>query len=312
MHQMAMPGSRADVARRPVAPKSGTRDVFPVGSTMLRIRLFDALDLRQGDVSLTLESARAESLLAYLLLHREAAQPRQRLAFLLWPDSTEPQARTNLRHVLHTLRRALPEPDRYLEVSPRSLRWRADAPSWLDVDAFAAAASEAERDAAGDGLAALRDAAELYTGDLLEGRYDDWLLGERERLRRRYLELVERLAGRLEAHGDHAQAIGYAERLLRHDPLREETYRLLMRLHDARGDRARALRVYHLCAATLEGELGVEPSAATRDAYEALLPRERTPAEAAGRAGRLGGPPLVGRAPERARLTTLWRATERG
>jgi hypothetical protein len=44
-----------------------------------------------------LGSARAESLLAYLLLHRDAAQPRQRLAFLLWPDSSEPQARTNLR-----------------------------------------------------------------------------------------------------------------------------------------------------------------------------------------------------------------------
>ena len=64
-----------------------------------------------------LGSARAESLLAYLLLHREAPQPRQRLAFLLWPDSTEPQARTNLRHLLHNLRRALPDPDRFLEVT---------------------------------------------------------------------------------------------------------------------------------------------------------------------------------------------------
>ena len=55
-----------------------------------------------------------------------------------------------------------------------------------------------------------------------------------------------------------------------------------MRLHDARGDRARALRVYHVCAATLERELGVEPSAATREAYEALLPPE--PAARRGRA----------------------------
>ncbi len=41
---------------------------------------------------------RAESLLAFLLLHRDAPQPRQRLAFLVWPDSGEEQARTNLRH----------------------------------------------------------------------------------------------------------------------------------------------------------------------------------------------------------------------
>ena len=82
-----------------------------MGSGTLRIRLLGELDLRHGQATLApLGSARAESLLAHLLLHREAAQPRQRLAFLLWPDSTEPQARTNLRHLLHNLRRDLPDP----------------------------------------------------------------------------------------------------------------------------------------------------------------------------------------------------------
>jgi DNA-binding SARP family transcriptional activator len=125
----------------------------------------------------------------------------------------------------------------------------------------------------------LREAVELYTGDLLEGCYDEWLFEERERLRQRYLDVLERLAALLEARGDDAEAILCAERLMRHDPLREETYRLLMRLHDARGDRARALRVYHACVATLERELGVEPSAPTREAYESLLPPEREPVE---------------------------------
>ena len=78
----------------------------------LHVRLLGELDLRLGETGLPpLDSARAESLLAYLLLHRDAPQPRQHLAFLLWPDSTEPQARTNLRHVLHNLRRALPDAD---------------------------------------------------------------------------------------------------------------------------------------------------------------------------------------------------------
>src|SRR2546429_4684978 len=79
-----------------------------------------------------LDSARAESLLAYLLLHRDAPQPRQRLAFLLWPGSGDGQAQTNLRKVLHTLRRALPDADRLIEIGPRTLRWRPDAPLWLD------------------------------------------------------------------------------------------------------------------------------------------------------------------------------------
>lgn len=280
-------------------------------SPTLRIRLLGEFDLRRGGVLLRPpESARAGSLLAYLLLHRGAPQPRQRLAFLFWPDSTERQARTNLRHVLHNLRRALPDPDRYLDVTPRTVRWRTDAPFWLDVAAFEESLSRAEKEAADGGLTALREAVGLYAGDLLEGCYDEWLLEERERLRQRYLGALERLAARLEKRGDHAGAIPYADRLLRHDPLREETYRLLMRLHDARGDRARALRVYHACAATLERELGIEPSAPTREVYEALLPPEREAAER--RAGRAGRPPLVGRTSEWTRLTSLWRASEKG
>jgi DNA-binding SARP family transcriptional activator len=297
----------------------------------LRIRLLGQLDLRFDVGPLPpLESARAESLLAYLLLHRDAPQPRQHLAFLLWPDSSEAQARTNLRHVLHTLRHALPDPDQFLAVTPRTLQWRTDAPFWLDVAAFDELVARVEADigppvpppsalpaaggngADGGSLAALREAVALYGGDLLEGCYDEWLLGERERLRQRCLAALARLASLLEARGDYAQAISHAERLLRLDPLQEEPYRLLMRLHDAHGDRARALRVYHVCTATLERELGVEPSAVTREAYEALLPPEREAGAAASSAGRVGGPPLGGRAAEWARLTALWRATEGG
>lgn len=214
--------------------------------------------------------------------------------------------------MLHHLRRALPEADRFLDVTPRTLQWRADAPFWLDVAAFQELLRQADRGPTDGGLAALREAIDLYGGDLLEGCYDEWVLEEREWLRQRYLDALEHLAALLEKRGDHTPAILYAERLLRSDPLREEAYRLLMRLHHARGDRARALRVYHACAATMERELGIEPSAPTREAYEALLPQEREHAALGRQTGRVGGPPLVGRTPEWARLTALWRTSEKG
>src|SRR3954449_4377051 len=139
----------------------------------LRARLLGGMELRLGERPLrALDSARVESLLGYLLLHRDAPQPRQRLAFLLWPDSTEPQARTNLRKVLHHLRRALPDAERFIEVGPRTLRWRPDAPLWLDVEHF-------QRALAGGRL---EEAVETYTGALLEGSYDEWLADERDRL----------------------------------------------------------------------------------------------------------------------------------
>jgi DNA-binding SARP family transcriptional activator len=253
------------------------------------------MDLRLGDRSLpALDSARAESLLAYLLLHREAPQPRQRLAFVLWPDSTEAQARTNLRKVLHHLRNALPDADRLIETGQRTLRWSADAPLWLDVAQFERALAEGR----------LEDAVEVYAGDLLEGSYDEWLLEERDRLARMYLDALDRLSRRYEQRKRWPEAIRFAERLVAQDPLREESHRQLIRLCRATGDRARALRAYHVCAATLERELGVEPSVDTRALYEEIL--DDAPGASAGTS------PFVGRADELATLRALWRDAASG
>lgn len=266
---------------------------------VLRARLLGPIDLRFGERQVPpLDSARAESLLAYLLLHRDVAQPRQRLAFLLWPDSAEGQAHTNLRKVLHTLRRALPDPDRLIEIGPRTLRWRPDAPLWLDVEHF-------ERTVASGRL---EEAVQLYAGELLEGRYDEWLTDERERLAGLHADALERLA-RQQGHDRRwPEAIRSAERLVAHDPLREESHRLLIQLCQASGDRARAVRAYHACAATLERELGIVPSPGTRALYESLI--AAPPAAAATKAPSTS--PFVGRADELQRLAAVWGAAESG
>lgn len=269
-----------------------------VGEGTLSIQLLGQFGVRRGDVQLSLESRRAESLVAWLLLHRDGPQSRQRLAFLLWPDSTEAQALTNLRHALHSLRRAQPDIGGHLEVTTRTLRWRDDRPYRLDVADFESALADG----------AWQAAVDAYSGDLLAGRTEEWVDHDRDRLRRRYLDALQKLVTERARDGD-PDAVRHAERLLREQPLREETYRLLMGLYDARGDRARAVRVYHECAATLERELGVEPAAATRAAYDALLTTEDFGGVPG---GRLGGPPFVGRTAERATLATAWREVRTG
>ena len=294
---------------------------------ILSIRLFGNFDLRSGETLLPdLGSARAESLLAYLILNADAPQPRQHVAFRLWPDSSESQARTNLRHVLHDLRRALPDADRYLDVQSRTLRWKPGLPVWLDVAEFDAAIRRAERAAmespapaqAETTIAALRDATTLYRGDLLETCYDEWLNGRRDAYTKRFLASLDRLARLLEERREYSEALVHVERLLQHEPLREDAWRLLMRLRDARGDRAGALHAYHTCVATLERELGVLPTEDTRKEYEALLRggtervRGATEAPRDEARHRTAAAPLVGRADEWARLTSLWRVIEAG
>ena len=72
----------------------------------MRIKLFGNLRIScAGRPVTSVNTNRLHSLVAYLVLHGDAPQPRERLAFVLWPASSESQARTNLRQLLHHLPR---------------------------------------------------------------------------------------------------------------------------------------------------------------------------------------------------------------
>lgn len=225
-----------------------------------------------GEPVTTLSAPRRQLLLAYLLLHPDVALSRRRVAFHLWPDSDESQALTNLRKQLHHLRRELPEAGRFLQVDSQRVRWRADVPYRLDVDRFEEALAQAEE--AGDeatATARLEEAIGTYRGDLLPGRYAEWLLDRRTRLRRHYLKALDQLMALLAEQGSLEAAVRYGRRLVEENPLRERVYRRLMRLHARQGDRAQAIDVYQACVEVLERELGTAPSPATRKVYEQIL-----------------------------------------
>lgn len=283
----------------------------------LHIHLLGDFHLLHGEDALAgIDTPRPQSVLAYLVLHRQSPQLRQHTAFALWPTSAESQARTNLRKQIHHLRQALPDADRYLHVDGNTVQWRPDAPSTLDVAEFEreiTAAQQARE--AGDAVAmraALEKASLLYRGNLLPSCYDEWILSPRERLFHMYIRALDQLARSFEAQRDYATAAHYAQRLLRYDPMRETAYRRLMRLHALNGDRAKALQAYHQCATVLERELDVEPCQATQAAYERLLVTQPTASRPVRRSPLGNDAPLVGRRPAWAQLQVAWRiATHR-
>lgn len=253
-------------------------------------------------------SVRMLGLLGYLVAHAGVPQPRSQVAAAFWPDSTEAQARTNLRRELHHLRTTLPGVDACLQVDDRAIGWRDDAPCEVDLIEFERAAAEAEAAAERGDDAAFTAAAEgavaTYRGELLPGFHDDWVVAARDRLRRRCVGLLDELATRLAERGEVASALAHAHRRISLEPLEEAGYRALMRLQAGAGDRAAALRTYHRCASTLEHELAVEPSAETFAAYEELI--TRSPASAAPSPPSGEAVPLVGRRDELAQLQRSW------
>jgi DNA-binding SARP family transcriptional activator len=182
-------------------------------SSVLTVRLFGKLDISVDGEQLTMPaSARVGSLLSYLAMEPGVAQSRQRMAFVLWPDSTEAQARTNLRNVLHVLRRSNAEIADRIAVTPSTLMWRAGDGSRVDVAEFGAAVELATTAPAGseERVGALRAAIELYRGDLLEDCYDEWLIAARERLGDLYMNALRSLAAELAGRLEHVEAVGAA------------------------------------------------------------------------------------------------------
>ncbi|WP_425861396.1 ATP-binding protein [Arthrobacter sp. TWP1-1] len=229
---------------------------------------------------------RALEILAVLVVNAGRPQERERLAGLLWPESSDRQARTNLRRELHGLRQ-LPGVAGCIHMDGTALVWRDGPGCSVDLRDFRINSDLAmHRGGHGKGGGLLHHgflAINCYTGDLLPGLYSEWVLAARESLHRECVELCDMVAAAASAV-EPGRALAAARRRLQLEPLEEVGYQKLMELQSAAGDAAAAVRTYHRCSATLEQELGVAPGPHTRALARSLLGFIPVPRPAAGRA----------------------------
>jgi TolB-like protein len=222
------------------------------------LRLLGGFDLqsRQGQAVVP-AGRKVRALLACLALSPDSAWPREKLMALLWSDRGAEQARASLRQALAEMRRVLGEPSPVCAEN--------DTVS-LDPGLVAVDAIQFERLA---NAGKFDEAAMLYRGPLLDGHgvrddaFEDWILIERTRLHDLAVDVLERCA----ASQSGEAAIATLQRLLRLDPAREETHRLLMRLYYAAGQRAQALRQYEHCREILQRDLQAKPDTETERLY---------------------------------------------
>ena len=219
----------------------------------LQIRILGGLDLRDDHGrNLTPPRKKLRALVALLAAAPAAGWSREQLTALLWGDRDEEHARGSLRQALVELRRTL---GGSILLADR------------EMAAFDAAAVRVDAVEFGRLVAAgeWEQAAACYRGELLDGvalpdgGFADWLLVERTRLHDLAVSVMARL---LETQTGEA-AIATAQRLVKLDPMREETHRALMRLYAAQGDRSQALRQYQRCRDSLQRDLGVRPELET-------------------------------------------------
>ena len=246
-------------------------------ASTLRIHLLGPMEIRRGEEDLSLfPTQKSQILFSFLALHHKKLHSRELLASVFWPGGNSTAGRKRLRTELWLTRKFL-EPktgEQLLQASNQCLGLNPRADIWIDVvelesilSPFLCAASDSPTPEARDRLAR---AADLYRGDLLEGRYEEWCLEARECFRARFLTALERLATHEQKHGRWREAVACSRKILQLDPLRESAHRILMLGLFELGDRAGALRQFERCAGLLAAELDVEPMYETACLYQQI------------------------------------------
>jgi DNA-binding SARP family transcriptional activator len=222
---------------------------------------------------------RTEALLCSLALVRGHGIRRETLIDKIWPGTAPDLAGQSLNSLVHSLCKLLRDA---LAGEPPILhkggcyRLNLEAGVVVDVMRFESLLRAGDRQVAlGDSetaMAVYGRAVELYDGDLYTST-DVFAVVERERLRALYLTALARLAECSLQSLDYIAGLDYAFRLLASDPCREDGHRLVMRCYMHRGERAQALRHYHLCRQILRTEFNVVPEPATTELFEQIRSR---------------------------------------
>ncbi len=227
------------------------------------------LEVRSAGRAVRVSGRKPKLLLATLLLDAGRVVSADQLVEVLWPRCAPRSAQANLRTYVSSLRSDLAGADSGPLLRGDGSGYAIDVPDGaLDLLAFEDLAAQARY---ADALALWRGAplADLPGHPLWDRRL--------EPLQELRLYAAERLIGQRVERGDHAGAVSELRALLTEHPYREDLWsRLLLALHGG-GRKAEALRAYAAVRARLVDELGVEPGAELRRAYETILADEAPP-----------------------------------
>jgi len=219
---------------------------------------------------------KTETLLGRLGLQSGRRVPRAVLVNLLWPASDSAQATQSLNSLVYSLHKLIGDalgggaPVLHEE---GYYRLNVEAGVGVDIACFDAWANTGDQQVRAGDLAraatSYRHSVDLYRGDLAV-ETDVGSVLERERLRARFLSLLAYLADAHYRAGQYGACLEHAWCLLGNDPCREDAHRVVMRCYVRRGERAAALRHYHVCEHILRTEFDAAPERATTALFDQI------------------------------------------
>ncbi len=205
--------------------------------------------------NITPRGKKARALLAYLISDPGTRIPKRRIVGLLWPDRGDVQARSSLRQVLLELRN-------YVNQRREIVCWDREH-VWIRPECLV--------EAPADESAGYKEAFEDLDG--VSPEFDDWLASERSRRSTRRRAELKAVTEALLRESCAEEALSIVAQMQEIDPYDEDALRLGMEAEFQRRHSAGLAERYRTTAELMMAELGVEPSAATRELRNRLIAR---------------------------------------
>ncbi len=238
-----------------------------------RISLFGGLSIeRDGIPAEKLVSRKADMLLAYLA-YDARQHSREKLATLFWEDRTQKQALSNLRTLLSSFRKHVPD---FVNIERQTLSIKADVS--VDTTLFLEKIETALNNFPSYTSAqTLEKSLGIYKGDFLEGvhahgstKLDEWSFLTRDFLQQKALLIRKELSTYYAQQGAYNDALRHTTILLESDVWNEAFQRQMMQLLVRNGQRQQAVDHYENFVRILEEEIGISPEAETVALFERI------------------------------------------
>jgi DNA-binding SARP family transcriptional activator len=266
------------------------RTIFRSKVPSLRIQTLGALQIFRGD-SLMHESEwdriQPKKLLEAIISYGGRGVPKEILMDELWPEDKQVAAEKNFKTTLQRLRKSL-EPSIHKDFTFSYVHLHDNLvhldEELCEVDAerfllLLRMAEEKEKKAeTKSALSLYTEAMDIYKGDFLPDElYAPWADKKREELKRKFIELLNRVARLYERQGAIRKAIDCYNRAIQEDPLMEEAYQKLMTFYSSKGMYNDALKIYQSCKKLLKTELKTKPDSTTNAIYKQILEKVGPP-----------------------------------
>jgi DNA-binding SARP family transcriptional activator len=244
-----------------------------VQGVLVRFEVLGMLRVVDAGVEVAVKGRTQRRVLAALLARVDGQISLAELVDALWPESPPGNAVKNVQSYMAKLRNVLGDPG-IIGSGPGGY-WLAGGRFDLDAREFSDAVRRAQQAQLGDDV---RTASSMLDGafGLWRGRpyadLQDWrfLHPEVERLEQTWLEAL----GIGVELGMHGRMLPQLTALVEESPYREGAVALLMRVLHAVGRQAEAVELYWSTKRRLAEELGIDPTPALQDLYQALLQGE--------------------------------------